>query len=131
MRSLPDDERASVSGLFVCSVMGLISLAALTFDGGRIIDAYVDMSSTAAAAARVGGQEIDGIRQNFPRIHSRNARSAMNRYLQGRGFDVVLEVSDRRIRVSLSKRVRTRWLEIFGVGGRTVSASRSVEIVEG
>jgi hypothetical protein len=79
----------------------------------------------------VGGQEIDGIRGNSPRISSRNARSAMNRYLEGRGFDVVLEVSDRSIRVSLSKRVRTRWLEIFGFGGRTVSASRSVEIVEG
>lgn len=124
-------ENASVSGLFVCSVMGLVSLAALTFDGGRVIDAYVEMSSLAASAARVGGQEIDGIRGNAIRVDVRNASSAMNQYLEGRGFDVVLEVTDRRIRVSLSKRLRMWWLSMFGVGSRLITVSRSVEIVEG
>ena len=131
MKRVHVNEAASVSGLFVCSVMGLVSLAALTFDGGRVIDAYTEMSAVAASAARVGGQEVGGIRENSMRMNERDARAAMNRYLDGRGFDVVLEVSTTKIRVILSRRIRTSWLGTFGVGSRTVTVSRSAEIVAG
>lgn len=131
MRRGNDHEAASVSGLFVCSVMGLVSLAALTFDGGRVIDAYTEMSAVAASAARVGGQEVEGIRENSVRVNERAATHAMNRYLRGRGYDVSLQVSATTIRVMLSRRVQTSWLATFGVASRSVTVSRSVEIVAG
>ena len=126
-----DQETASVSGLFVCSVMGLVSLAALTFDGGRVIDTYAEMSSVAASAARVGGQEVEGIRENSVKVNANAARAAMNRYLDGRGYEVVLEVDTTKIRVSLSKNVLTPWLGTFGIGSRSIAVTRSVEIVAG
>ncbi len=131
MRFFNDNESASVSGLFVCSVMGLVSVAALTFDGGRVIDAYAEMSAVAASAARLGGQEIVGIRDNSVQINARNAKHVMNVFLLGRGYDVSIEIGTTKISVSLSKQVRTWWLAMFGVGSRTVTVSRSVEIVAG
>ena len=115
----------------MCSVMGLVSLAALTFDGGRVIDTYAEMSSVAASAARVGGQEVEGIRENSVKVNANAARAAMNRYLDGRGYEVVLEVDTTKIRVSLSKNVLTPWLGTFGIGSRSIAVTRSVEIVAG
>lgn len=90
MSTVRTHESASISGLFVCLIMGLVSLAALIFDGGRIVDTYAEMSDLAAAAARVGGQEIAGIRENRIHVNETRARSSMNQYLSGRGYSFVL-----------------------------------------
>ncbi len=124
-------ERASLSGLFACSVMGLVSLAALAFDGGRIIDTYAEMSALAASTARVGGQELEGIRQSSVRVDEGRARSAMLRFLQGSGYEASIDVVSSGIRVTLAREVPTLWLSAFGIGSRSVTVSRSVEIVRG
>jgi hypothetical protein len=54
-------EKGSISGLFVCLVVGLLSITALVFDGGKVVQTYDELSTLAADTARIGGQQIVGI----------------------------------------------------------------------
>ena len=124
-------ERGSVSGLFVCLVTGLMSLSALAFDGGRVVDTYVEIADVAAAAARAGGQQIDGIREGSARINRPRALTAVRRFLGTSGSAAEVSVTDTSVTVTLRRNVPTLWLGMFGVGHRSVTVTRSAGIVQG
>ena len=69
--------RGSLSAIVVCLVMATMSLAGLAYDGGRVVSTYMEMSDAAQNAARLGGQQIVGIREGNPRIDEGLATSAM------------------------------------------------------
>lgn len=131
MTRRPSLESASVSALFVCLVSALLAVSALTFEGGRRIDTYAELSVMAASTGRVGAQEITGLRSNRMRINREEAVRAMESHLAGTGVGASYEVTDTRIRVTLRREAASSWLTGFGVLPRSVVVSRSIEIVSG
>jgi Flp pilus assembly protein TadG len=124
-------ERGSLTGMFVCLVMGLLAVSALVFDGGQVVRTYDELSNLAADAARIGGQQIVGIRGGDVQIDERSAVLTMNRYLSQFGESAHYRVGKYELTVTLVRRVNTNMLALLGIGSRTVVASRTVELVQG
>ena len=111
--------------------MGAFSLTGLVFDGGRVVAEYMELSDAAQNAARLGGQRIIGIRDGNPRVDTAASASVMNDYLSARGLRGIFSVTDGVVSVRVQTRVSMRILGLFGVSDRTVSASRTAEVVSG
>ena len=124
-------ERGSLTGMFVCLVMGLLAISALVFDGGQVVRTYDELSTHAADTARIGGQQIVGIRGGDAQIDERSAVLTMNRYLSQFGESARYRVGKYELTVTLVRRVNTNMLALVGIGSRTVVASRTVELVQG
>lgn len=124
-------ERGSLTGMFVCLVMGLLAVSALVFDGGQVVRTYDELSTLAADTARIGGQQIVGIRGGDAQIDERSAVLTMNRYLSQFGESASYQVGKYKLTVTLVRRVNTNMLALLGIGSRTVVASRTVELVQG
>ena len=124
-------ERGSLTGMFVCLVMGLLAVSALVFDGGQVVRTYDELSTLAADTARIGGQQIVGIRGGDAQIDERSAVLTMNRYLSQFGESARYRVGKYELTVTLVRRVNTNMLALVGIGSRTVVASRTVELVQG
>jgi len=124
-------ERGSLTGMFVCLVMGLLAISALVFDGGQVVRTYDELSTLAADTARIGGQQIVGIRGGDAQIDERSAVLTMNRYLSQFGESARYRVSKYELTVTIVRRVNTNMLALVGIGSRTVVASRTVELVQG
>ena len=124
-------ERGSLTGMFVCLVMGLLAVSALVFDGGQVVRTYDELSTLAADTARIGGQQIAGIRGGDAQIDERSAVLTMNRYLSQFGESARYRVGKYELTVTLVRRVNTNMLALVGIGSRTVVASRTVELVQG
>lgn len=126
-----EKQRGSISALVVCLVMGAFSLTGLVFDGGRVVAEYLELSDAAQNAARLGGQQVVGIRDGNPRVDTTASTSAMTSYLSVRGIRGTYSVTDGVVTVRVQTRVSMRILGLFGVNDRTVSASRTAEVVSG
>lgn len=111
--------------------MGAFSLTGLVFDGGRVVAEYMELSDAAQNAARLGAQQVVGIREGNPRVDTAAGTSAMSSYLSVRGLRGTYSVTDGLVTVRVQTRVSMRILGLFGVSERTVSASRTAEVVGG
>ena len=123
--------RGSLSALVVCLVMATMSLAGLAYDGGRVVSTYMEMSDAAQNAARLGGQQIVGIREGNPRIDEDLATSAMRAYLVTHGLTGIFDIQGTRTTVTVSTKISMRILGIIGVGERTIRVNRTVDVVDG
>lgn len=124
-------EKGSISALFVCLVVGLLSITALVFDGGKVVQTYDELSTLAADTARIGGQQIVGIRSGDAQIDEERAVNVMTHFLSQYGERATYQLSKYRLKVTLVRQVRTTMLSLVGIGSRTVVASRTVELVQG
>lgn len=125
------NERGSISGLFVCLSMSLVAVAGLTVEGGRVVQAYGQLASLSASAARIGGQEIDGIQDGRISINSNRARSSMSRFLKGHDEVGSFVIGDKEVTVILRRRVSTTFLRLVGITSRTVEVQRTITVVKG
>lgn len=123
--------QGSLSAMMVCLVMATMSLAGLAYDGGRVVSMYMEMSDTAQNAARLGGQQLVGIRSGHPRIDEDLATSAMRAYLVVRGLTGKFDVQGVKATVEVSQKVQMRMLGIIGIGDRTIRVIRTVDVVDG
>ena len=117
--------------MMVCLVMATMSLAGLAYDGGRVVSAYMAMTDAAQNAARLGGQQIVGIRDGHPHIDENSATSTMRVYLAVRGMTGKFDVQGTIATVEISKKVPMRILGIIGVGERTIRVIRTADVVDG
>lgn len=124
-------DRGSVSGTVVCLSMSLFAVVGLVFDGGRIVNTYGELASLATSAARLGGQEIIGIRRGDAHIDGKSARQAMIVFLNEHGEVATYDIGRQELSVTLSRRVRTTLLSLVGVSDRVVVVTRTVELVQG
>ena len=123
--------RGSLSALVVCLVMATMSLAGLAYDGGRVVSRYMEISDAAQNAARLGGQQIVGIREGNPRIDEDLATSAMRAYLMARGLTGKFDVQGTKATVEVFQKVPMQILGIVGIGERTIRVIRTVDVVDG
>jgi hypothetical protein len=126
-----DTQRGSISALVVCLVMGALSLTGLAFDGGRVVAEYMEISDAAQNAARLGGQQVVGIREGNPRVDPAASATSMTSYLSARSMRGSFSVTDGVVTVRVQRRVSMGILGLFGVGDRIVTAIRTVEVVSG
>ena len=123
--------QGSLSAMMVCLVMATMSLAGLTYDGGRVVSTYMAMSDAAQNAARLGGQQLVGIRSGNPHIDEDLAASAMRAYLVARGLTGNFDIQGTKVTIEVSQKVQMRILGIIGVGEHTVRVKRTVDVVDG
>lgn len=123
--------RGSMSVMVVCLIMATMSLAGLAYDGGRVVSTYMQMSDAAQNAARLGGQQLVGIRNGHPHIDEDLATSAMRAYLVVRGLTGSFDIQGTRATVVVSTKVPMGILGIIGVGERTIRVNRTVDVVDG
>lgn len=123
--------RGSISAMVVCLVMAAVSLVGLVHDGGQIVSTYVALSDVAQNAARLGGQQIVGIRDGNPHVDSDKAASVMRAYLSARGVTGVFSVRGTRVMVQVSGSVPMQVLGLIGIGERSIRVTRVVDVVEG
>ena len=126
-----DRQRGSISALVVCLVMGALSLTGLAFDGGQVVAEYMEISDAAQNAARLGGQQVVGIREGNPRVDPAASAASMTSYLSARGMRGSFSITDGVVTVRVQRRVPMRILGLFGVGDRMVIANRTAEVVSG
>lgn len=124
-------QQGSISALVVCSVAGLLALAGLVYDGGRVIGEYVQLVDIAENAGRIGSQQMVGIREGNPRIDRVRANESINQYLDQYRINAVVDVADGGVRVMLRKRVHLTLLSLIGIGYRDIRITRLVDVVEG
>lgn len=123
--------RGSVSAFVVCLFLGMVALVGLAYDGGRVSSRYGELSDLAANAARIGAQQVTGIRAGEPRIDPEGARAAAARFLARRNLPSRIVVQGDRITVSVRTIVPMRILSLLGVTERSISVTRSAELVAG
>jgi hypothetical protein len=111
--------------------MATMSLAGLAYDGGRVVSTYTAMSDAAQNAARLGGQQLVGIRGGNPHIDEDLATSAMRAYLVARGLTGNFDIHGTTATVEVSQKVPMRILGIIGIGERIVRVKRTVDVVDG
>ncbi|NCX05140.1 MAG: hypothetical protein EBW68_05095 [Actinobacteria bacterium] len=123
--------RGSLSAVVICIAFACMSLAGLAFDGGRVVSSYMAMSDAAQNAARLGGQQLVGIREGNPHIDRELATSAMRTYLAARTLSGKFDIQETRATVEISQKIPMRILGIIGISDRTIRVSRSADVVDG
>jgi hypothetical protein len=111
--------------------MSLVAVVGLTVEGGRVVQAYGQLASLSASAARIGGQEIDGIQDGRISINSIRARSSMSKFLKGHDEVGSFVIGDKEVTVILRRRVSTMFLRLVGITSRTIEVQRTITVVKG
>lgn len=127
----PSQDRGSLSAFVVCIAMTMVCLVGLAHDGGRVVAAYGEASDAAAAAARMGDQFVVGIREGRPRVDEQVGRRVVSVYLGTKGLAGEVSVRGGTVTVRVTRSVPMVLLSLFGVGQRTITVTRSAELVEG
>lgn len=117
--------RGSISALVVCLVISAIAVLGISYDGGRVVSRYVELSDVAQNAARVGAQHVVGIREGNPRISRSASSSAVKNFLHSEDVSGDFDMDSRRVTVRVSAVVPMKILGIIGLHWRTVSVTRS------
>lgn len=117
--------RGSISALVVCLVISAIGVLGISYDGGRVVSTYVELSDVAQNAARVGAQHVVGIREGNPRISHSASSSAVENFLDREDASGDFDIDSRRVTVRVSAVVPMKILGIIGLHWRTVSVTRS------
>lgn len=125
------ENKGSLSAMVVCLVMATMSLAGLAYDGGRVVSTYMAVTDAAQNAARLGGQQIVGIRDGHPHIDENLATSTIRAYLLARGLMGTFDIQGTKATVVVSRKIPMRILGIIGVGERTIRVNRTVDVVDG
>lgn len=123
--------RGSISAFAVCVMMSLVALTALAFDGGRMVSAYAELSDIAENAARIGCQQVVGIRSGEPKLDSRDATSRMSEYLSSKSLASNIRVGEGSAEVTVQRAIPMRLLSLIGISSRTIAVTRSARVVQG
>ena len=117
---------AFVLGLAMCFMV----TAGMAVDGGRIVAARVEAADHAENAARVGAQQVTLLRLGWRLLDPVRAKRAADEYLSVHGISGQVTVGLRTVSVTVTLTQQTTLLRLVGIGSRTISATRTAELVE-
>ena len=117
---------AFVLGLAMCFMV----TAGMAVDGGRIVAARVEAADHAENAARVGAQQVTLLRLGWRLLDPVKAKRAADEYLSVHGISGQVTVGLRTVSVTVTLMQQTTFLRLVGIGSRTISATRTAELVE-
>jgi Flp pilus assembly protein TadG len=113
---------------FVATVTAaLLASAGLAVDGGNILAARREASGVAAAAARRGSEELAwrDVTSGRAALDADRAIAAAQSYLRQAGVGGTATAAPNRVTVTVTISEPTVVLGAFGIGPKTVSATRS------
>jgi len=122
-------DRGSVSAFVVTVTSSLVLLMGLVHDGGRLVAAHLRVSDVAAAAARAGAQQVVGIRAGRLEVDPAAAVAASRSTLHALGTEGSVEVGTATVTVTVRERVTFAVLDLVGLTGRDVAATRVAVVV--
>ncbi len=117
---------AFVLGLAMCFMV----TAGMAVDGGRIVAARVEAADHAENAARVGAQQVTLLRLGWRLLDPVKAKRAAEEYLIQHGVNGQITVGLRTVTVTVRLTQQTTLLRLAGISSRTVTATRTAELVE-
>ncbi len=117
---------AFVLGLAMCFMVA----AGLAIDSGRIVGARVEAADHAENAARVGAQQVTLLRLGWRLLDPVKAKRAAEEYLSSHGVNGQITVGLRTVTVTVRLTQQTTFLRLAGISSRTVTATRTAELVE-
>lgn len=123
--------RGSVSAMVVCLVSTFVLLTGLAFDGGRVINSYVRLSDIAENAARIGAQNIVGIRAGHPHVDPLRATTSMDEFLSAFSLSGEYSFTGTTVSVEVAERLPMTVLKAIGIRNRRVHVMRIVTVVDG
>ena len=122
-------DRGSVTVFVVGLVMSFVMATGLAVDGGRLVVARVAAADHAENAARVGAQQVALIRLGWRVLDPVKAEHAAHGYLAAHGVSGVVDVGVDSVTVTVTIVQRTTLLRVVGLASRSVSATRSAQLV--
>jgi Flp pilus assembly protein TadG len=113
----PEGGSASVWALLVTATAFTLLLG-LVVDGGRVIDARLASSRTAAQAARLGADELSqsSVRNGRDAVDVSSAITHAQSYLHQAGLTGTVHVAGDTVTVTVTGRSQTQILGILGIG---------------
>lgn len=124
--------RGSISAVVVCWTVLYLGLAGLVLDGGRLVAEHVRLSDRAAAAARLGAQQLTNIRGGMPRVDCSIAVPIVRRTMADNGYrETRIRCTESDISVEASTNVKMVGLRLLGVPDRRIRIVRVVRTVQG
>lgn len=126
-----DSDRGSVTAFVVAMTLTLVAFAGLALDSGRMVAAHVEASDHAENAARRGAQEVVMIRAGRRWIDPDASRRAALGYLAEHGLKGSVEADRETVTVTVSISQDSILLDLVGIAGHSVSATRRAGIVAG
>jgi Flp pilus assembly protein TadG len=120
-------ERGSVLPFTAVVVAALVACAGLAVDGGRILAARRDATAIAAAAARRGSQELAfaDLADGRAAIDPARATAVAEAYLASAGVTGSVAATPQEVSVTVTVTTSTVVLGAFGIGSKSVTATRS------
>lgn len=112
-------------------MVSLIAVVGLSLDGGKVVQTYSELASLSASTARIGGQQVAGIRDGELHVDEFRARQVMTNFLNLHGEVGSFQIADNEISVTLRRKVTMSFLQLLGVFRKTVEVTRTVTVVKG
>jgi Flp pilus assembly protein TadG len=120
-------ERGSILPFTAVVVACLLAGAGLGVDGGRILAARREASTLAAEAARRASQELTwrALAAGAAAIDPERAEAAAQAFVRQAGGRATVRATPQQVSVTVTVTASTVLLGAFGVGPKTVTATRS------
>jgi Flp pilus assembly protein TadG len=131
--ALRRNDRGMMSGFVAALATGLLFMTGLVYDGGRMINTYMEASNLASNAARAAAQAADTgelYRSGAVRLDLADAQARANAYLDQAGHhgQRTVTVNGDTATVTLTIGLRAR---ILPIGTRTIRATASATAQRG
>ena len=128
---LRNDERGSVSVIFLACVVVLVVVVGLVVDSSGKYQSTQNAQMTAASAARAGTNAVAGqaVVDGTLQLNGSAAQVAAQNYLTAAGLEGNVSVVGDTITVSVEDTYTTRFLSLIGVNSLPVGATSSARII--
>lgn len=122
------NDPGSVSAFVTCLAASFVVIAGLAVDSGRMVAARIEVADHAENAARIGAQQVTGIRSGERVIDAPRARAAALLYLQRFEVEGDVRVESESVTVTARTIEKMTLLRLVGVTERSLSATRRAEL---
>ena len=131
LEQLRNDERGSVSVIFLACVVVLVVVVGLVVDSSGKYQSSQSAQMTASSAARAGTNALAGqaVGDGTLALNSSAAQAAAQNYLTAAGVTGNVTVVGDTITVSVEDTYTTRFLSLIGVNSLPVGATSSAQII--
>lgn len=131
LEQLRNDERGSVSVIFLACVVVLVVVVGLVVDSSGKYQSSQSAQMTASSAARAGTNALAGqaVVDGTLALNGSAAQAAAQNYLTAAGVTGNVTVVGDTITVSVEDTYTTRFLSLIGVNSLPVGATSSAQII--
>ena len=131
LRKLRDDERGSITPMFVVFVPALVLIIGLVVDGAGKIQANENAQAIAAGASRSAANAVASqiVTNGGVSLDNTRARNAALDYIDAAGMTGIVTVTGTQITVTVETSYSTKFVSIIGITSLPAEATASAEII--